>query len=364
MRLPFYDLDVLAVGDGERSGDAMAIRYSMNGGNWRVMVIDGGNQDAGDRLVELIRREYETDFVNDVLNTHPDSDHSSGLSRVLEQLKVGTLWMHKPWQHLPHILDAFDDNRITPNSAVKRAVEALRCAASVHDLAVKKGVPIYEPFAGANIGGFVALSPSRDRYLSLLPHFRSTPETSLPSPLMTGIGAPRRIAGSGGLAALGFAAAQAEFVAATPANEHAALGRKPTAAENESSVILLGVFGVESVLFTADAGAAGLSEAVLLAARHGISLKNLRLLQLPHHGSRNNLNPALLDLITARTAFVSASAKSPTHPRRAVTNAFQRRGTSVFATQGSSLHFRLNTPMRNGWSDVDAVPWHTTVEAA
>lgn len=362
MNQPWYELDVLAVGDGERSGDAIALRYSIDGRAWRVMVIDGGTQDTGEALVDLITTQYGTDLVNDVVNTHPDSDHSSGLSVVLDKLNVEKLWMHRPWNYVPDILAASDDGRLTHRSVTRRIEEALRCASKVHDLAVAKGIPVVEPFAGMNVGGFTVLSPTRDQYVRLLPHFRSTPETSLPLPLL-----------SSGIAAIGFekarrvggalAEALASFVMTSEARENAALGRKPTAAENESSVVLLGQFGLEKVLFTGDAGPTALTTSVMNAAGMGVSLKGLRLLQLPHHGSRNNLTPALLNQITASRAFVSVAAKSTTHPRRSVTNALQRRGTSVFATRGTNLYFQLNRLQRAGYEPVPTVPWFEAIEA-
>ena len=87
-----YEIDILAVGEGERSGDAIAIRC---GNMWgrpdeqSVIVIDGGTIDSGERLVHHIKTVYGTNNVLMVLSTHPDGDHSSGLTVVLEELKVG-----------------------------------------------------------------------------------------------------------------------------------------------------------------------------------------------------------------------------------------------------------------------------------
>ncbi len=352
--LPWYELDVLAVGDGERSGDAMAMRYSVDGGPWSVAVIDGGNQDTGQELVDLIRREYRTDFVNNVINTHPDSDHSSGLSVVLDQLRVGTLWMHKPWERAPTILDAFGDDRLTETSVSRRVREALCAAHAVYELAIERRVPVVEPFQGAVIDGLVVMSPTMKQYLELLPHFRSTPPAAVKSPL------PTTARGLAGLVA----EAVASWVPATPANENASLGRSATAAENESSVVLFGDFGGEKILLTGDAGQLALTTATTFAAQHSVALNDLRLLQVPHHGSRNNLSASVLNMISARTAFVSAAARSPTHPRRAVTNALQRRGTDVYATRGKGLRFQLNAPARAGWRPAAAVPWYDAIEAA
>jgi beta-lactamase superfamily II metal-dependent hydrolase len=348
----WYELDVLAVGQAGRSGDAIAMRYSLP---WfarpQVLIIDGGDKDAGARLVDHVRYYYGVSHADHVLNTHPDADHSSGLAVVLNGLTVGALWMHRPWDHAASIVGLFDDGRLTPNSVRCRVEEALAAARSVYDVALQKRIPVYEPFQGSMIGGLRVMSPTYLDYLTLLQHFRATPPAATPSPLR----------GSG---IAGLLDAALSWIPATPANENCLLGLNPTAAENETSVVLFGDFGGQRILLTGDAGPAALWRTVRYAHSLGISLQHLRLLQVPHHGSRNNLTADLLDHITARTAFVSVAPASPMHPRRSVTNALQRRGTQVFATQGRGLVFSLNAEVRPGWTAVEAVPFHPYIEAA
>lgn len=361
----WYEIDVLTVGQGERSGDAIAVRYALGGGRWSVMVVDGGDKDAGARLVKHIRTHYGTNTVNHVVNTHPDSDHCSGLSVVLEEMDVEQLWMHRPWVHAPRMMDAFDDARLTPGSVQRRTADAVRAAKTLHEIAVSKRVPVTEPYQGANIGGFTVMSPSMGDYLSLLPHFRCTPPAAIP------LGA--RLVGANALAGQPSGVRQAipsrvsnalASTAATPENEFARLGTKPTAAENESSVVLFADFDGQRVLLTGDAGPEALTAAADYAARLGVSLLDLRLLQIPHHGSRNNLTRSVLERISARTAFVSVAAGSRTHPRPSVTNALNRRGTTVYRTDGNGIRFQLNVGSRPGWdAPVATVPLYNAIEA-
>lgn len=361
----WYEIDVLTVGQGERSGDAIAIRYCIGGGQWSVMVVDGGDKDAGARLVRHIKTHYQTNTVNHVVNTHPDSDHCSGLSVVLDEMDVGRLWMHRPWVHAPRMMDAFDDARLTQGSVQRRTADAVRAAKTLHDIAVRKRVPVTEPYQGADIGGFRVMSPSMADYLALLPHFRCTP------PAAISLGA--RLVGVNALADQPSGLRQAiptrlpnalASTAATPENEFARLGTKPTAAENESSVVLFADFDGQRVLLTGDAGPEALTASADYAARLGISLLDLRLLQVPHHGSRNNLTRSVLDRISAETAFVSVSAGSTTHPRPSVTNALNRRGTTVYRTNVGGLRFQLNVGDRPGWGLPGAtVPLYSVIEA-
>lgn len=71
-----YEVDFFAVGEGERSGDAIALRYTIPGRAEPIVgVIDAGFLSNGNELVEHIPKYYGTDRVDFVLSTHPDGDH-------------------------------------------------------------------------------------------------------------------------------------------------------------------------------------------------------------------------------------------------------------------------------------------------
>ena len=56
-----WEVDFLNVGEGERSGDAIALRFAPDltraPEGQTVIVIDGGTQEAGQRLVEHILQQ-------------------------------------------------------------------------------------------------------------------------------------------------------------------------------------------------------------------------------------------------------------------------------------------------------------------
>src|SRR5690606_38940828 len=117
-----------------------------------------------------------------------------------------------------------------------------------------------------------------------------------------------------------------------------------TTAENNSSTILLLRVDGQSALFTADAGIPALTQAIELLQIAGFEFSNLNFIQVPHHGSRRNVGPSILDWILGprlpidsvlKVAFVSAPKNgAPKHPAKKVVNAFRRRGAPVHATQG------------------------------
>ena len=109
-----YEIDFLSVGTGEKSGDAIAFRIWRENYFW-VFVIDGGYTESGDALVKHINHYYGTNTVNLVILTHPDDDHARGTLRVVEQMKVDNLWMHRPWNY-PGLGRLFQNNRVTDAS--------------------------------------------------------------------------------------------------------------------------------------------------------------------------------------------------------------------------------------------------------
>ena len=101
------------------------------------------------------------------------------------------------------------------------------------------------------------------------------------------------------------------------------------------------------VLLTADVGPVGLDEAADFAAT--LRLNRPRFVQIPHHGSRHNVTPAVLDRwlgpkkaqgTRIGIAFCSIGANKPDYPRGQVKNAFIRRGYEVFANREQMIsHF-------------------------
>lgn len=348
------EVDFLAVGEGERSGDAIALRFGNLGGRreeQNVMIIDGGTVESGERLADHVRRYYNTDVVDYALLTHPDSDHASGFREAVERLHVRQIVMHKPWEHGDAIRRLFKNGRVSATGLERRFREALEASWDVAVLAEKRGIPIVEPFAGVQTsdGSLHVLGPSEVYYRSLLPDFRCTP-----APLIGGTPLFRQsVQAFGGIPRLVRESLTAESL--TDDGE--------TSAENNSSVVLLLQYDGRKILFSGDAGIPALQAAQAYAVSTGLSLNDLTLFQVPHHGSRRNLGPSILKKISAQTAVVSAGvAAGAKHPSKQVVNALLRRGTQVYATQGVNLVYRYAAPERHGYHDVAPVPFSEYVE--
>lgn len=96
-----YEIDYIRVGDGEKGGDAITFRYGdfSSPSTQNVVVIDGGTKESGKALVEHIKRHYGTTHVDLVIASHLHNDHISGLTEVLEQLTIGGIVAHCPWDY-------------------------------------------------------------------------------------------------------------------------------------------------------------------------------------------------------------------------------------------------------------------------
>lgn len=317
-----YEIDYLWVGEKSNTGDAIACRFTRpDTGGPAVVIIDGGFQETGVRLAEHVQSYYGTSTVDLVVCTHPDDDHIAGLSEVVEQLDVSRLLIHRPARYG---YDANDD------------VKAERVEELV-GLAQSRGVVIDDSFyAGASYfdGALQLAGPSEAYYQQLL----AEQQTIAASVLSRAAHAAPRVGASlirGVKSLLG-----------DPGETMTGDNGGTTPRNNSSLVLDLQVDG-KRVLFTGDAGAPALERAADQLDGTGRSAAAIDLFHVPHHGSRHNLTPELLDrLLGGWTeqprgyAIASVGKEADGHPRPEVANAIKRRGYPVCCTRGSSLWWR------------------------
>jgi hypothetical protein len=351
----FFEIDFLKV-ETKQSGDAIALRYRLNGVT-SIHVVDGGFQDTGDHVVEHIRMHYGSlSTVDRVVATHPDGDHLGGLRAVLEELGVKELWMLRPWIYAQEIIHRF--RNVTSLDYLVRALkEAYPNVLALEEIANRKGIPIKEPLQGSVIGAFRVLAPTKSRYLDLIVDSNKTPdakEGAAKSTLLSTLEATIRKA----------AGAVVSFVRAAWGEE--VFSSEDISVENKMSVIQYALLSDKRILLTADAGVESFSEAALYAPLAGLTLPGIDHFQVPHHGSRRNVSTEMLDQwVGAKLASQAAqgqerfdaiisSAKADTdHPRKSVIRALIHRGGKVVATEGRDILARKNAPSRDGWSAVE-----------
>ena len=362
-----YEVDFVGVGQESKSGDAIVLRWgNLEGGRGeqRVVVIDGGFKESGQSVVDHVKEHCRTDVVDLVVSTHADQDHVNGLHVVLDQLGVRQLWIHKPWEHNRGLAEQLADGRLTDRSVARQLQESLNSACDLVGKAEALGIRVVEPFAGLSLyneGEFRILGPTMQYYESLIPDFDGMPATSrTQANLLLEVMAVLEKAGR----------TMRRFLSRWGVDTLDDEDR--TSAKNNSSVISGLVVEGRLLLFTGDAGitaltyAAGVIEASLTGAA-------LRLFQIPHHGSRRNLGPTILDrLVGAPVAMgqardllaVASTAKKgePKHPRKAVMNALTHRGVRAFATRGTTMLFAYRGRPRAGWGSIEPEVYHWDYE--
>nr|WP_295075133.1 competence protein ComEC [uncultured Roseateles sp.] len=346
----FVEIDFLAV-ETAKSGDAIAVRYSVNGAT-TVHVVDGGFLDTGDKLVEHLKTQYQTTHVDHVVLTHTDQDHVNGLRKVLEQCTVGRLWMNRPWLYADELIHRFE----TYNSvdALRRRLRTVyAAAASLEELAVARGVPISTPLQGASIGSFTVMAPSKARYLDLVVESDKTP-AAVDEDKAFGLGSLFTKA----------IKSVANLVKAVWAHEYFPV--EGTSSENEMSVVQYANICDRRILLTGDTGREGLAEAAAYAPYVGLQLPGLWMFQVPHHGGRHNVNTEVLDtwlggrLANPATthsfnALCSSAKADEHHPKNSVIRAIHHRGGHFAATEGKNLC--LAQGISRGWTPVPQWPY-------
>jgi len=294
------EIDMLRVSNG----DAFVIRCvnPVTLAEW-VAVIDGGETDAdGEEVVKHVRNYTRKKEVDDLICTHPDADHIGGLSAVVRNVVVRRAWVHDPGQHV-NFLNLTRRLLAQPRSrAAQKIYRSMEQCASFLALLDRRGVPRYEPFAGAWAGCLEILGPTRDYYRALLQHF-----DDLKGVFVEDDRAERYD--------------EAVENRLAEANPDSVIDEdNETSAENNSSVICRLTYGEDTYLFTGDAGVTALQLAI-----DTYKVANIRWLDAPHHGSKHNICSSLLDILMPRLAYFSARGTRK-HPSRAVINALKRRG--------------------------------------
>jgi beta-lactamase superfamily II metal-dependent hydrolase len=358
-----YEIDFLPVGDKSKGGDAIALRYGDLFGSrddQTVMIVDGGYTDDGEALVNHIGKYYKTDRVDFVVSTHPDQDHILGLKVVLENIKVGTLLMHRPWLHSRSVSEA-RATAFKSSGFVERVAKSLDQASELESIATRKGVKIVEPFYGveATDKTFRILGPTKAYYEQLI-----TAEVQAPPE-----------AGQAAIdpwVALEKLAKRAAESKAESLNIETLRDDGVTTPTNNSSAICLLTVDDRQMLLTGDAGIPALQQAMEILETEGFQPGDFKFVQVPHHGSRRNVGPSILDRMlgpkgqTARhsVAYASVPPKNPEHifPAKKVTNAFHRRGYNVHLTQGVTKWHHHDAPARDNYSISTPVPFHEVVE--
>jgi beta-lactamase superfamily II metal-dependent hydrolase len=378
------EVDMLSLGDA----DCILVTHWTNNGPGRVLIDGGCASDAG-TVLEFLRSRNATALYS-VVCTHPHNDHASGLIKLVKDKSICfcTAWMHDLTKHAS--TDALR-RAVSANSSeaqgVKEVLETTKELASAfasHTFYGRSITP-QEPFAGQTISNFPSLTvlgPTQIFYKNALEEFikEELPSHTFLSALLAatpaaGLNVP--VPTSGWRSALSgppFPMSTLSSLIGSPAIpppptsttfapdmssllsgllKNSSVEKSPkTQPFNNTSVILGMQYMGQKLLFTADAGA----ETLDAVPPHW---KNLKWMQVPHHGSEGNLSQTNIERFCPEYAYISACGDT-SHPNSAIVNGFIKVRTAVFSTHKGNpghLWFHLgNVPQRIGCGYSAAIP--------
>ena len=347
-----YEIDYFPVWLESHWWDAIMIQYGENfdsRDDYKVVIIDCWNKDAAEAMIAHLDSHFWTTKVDLLIATHLHSDHINGFPTLIESLEIWKIVMHQPWNYSNEI-KKMSTATIWVKKLETKIEKSLAWLATISELAEKEGIEIFEPFAWELVIEHMWLVwPSEDYYTSLLPSFWNIPVTPKDS-----IDAQIQKAYQWTTIQKSLLPESIDMLTETLSDNY-----EDTTPENNSSMIIyFQPTEDKKFLFTWDAWKDAINNALDSYSKY---IENIDFLDVPHHGSKRNLGPTILDKLNPKTAFISCPAKwEPKHPSWKVVNALIRRWADVHVIRwGRKLHH--NTWWR-WWESSSPEPFHDLVE--
>lgn len=320
------EIDMLNVGNA----DAILVTQYHPAGAISRALIDGGYAHNYPTVRDFLNNLGVT-RLDHVVASHLHEDHAGGLVELVQrgEFQIGTLWAHDPSAHANvSVMRANLQKLVTLNAVrAEKVQKSLDTIDNLLAVARKRGLHVQEPFSGDSIGPLQVLGPSREFYEQMLQGFERFDQ---------------------------LATLEASTITMAKADEEEddLLEAPVSSPENNSSTILAASWNNRRLLLTADAGVQAFDD---MLTRW--SIQDLLWMQIPHHGSRRNINRRLIAKFRPETAFVSAEG-SKKHPRRAVVEAFKEHRATVYSTHhiapgGHKLYRQGHLPARPTYGPAD-----------
>jgi hypothetical protein len=336
-------LDVLPA----RHGDCLWLEYGEADRPCRIL-IDGGPGFAYAVLRERIARlAPEQRYFDLVVVTHIDGDHIEGVIKMLRDRALG-LSVHAIWFNgSPQIATIPVEGAMLAYGGVQGEY----LGKLIRELKIPWNVPFggKAATAGATVelpcsARVVLLSPMLDQLVRL----RRSWDAELAK---AGVAPDATEAEMARLAAIirlrppqafaGPSVPDVDALAAQPFEADSAIA-------NGSSIALLFEFGGKRLLLLGDAFSDVIAAQLdMLLANTGEKLLHADLVKLPHHGSRANLGPSLMEKLMCERWVISSDGKYFNHPdAEAIARVIR------YSRARATLMFNYRTAWTAPWSDV------------
>lgn len=333
-----FQLSMLRVGEESQNGDCICLRWGFNldsdNPDQFVMIVDCGFASNASALSRQIKAIIKTDHINALIITHPHADHIGAMPRFLNDFKIDELIVRQPWQHqdLHDIFKPDLDAKTLERLGLKQLYDLVENANRIPTLKVVEWH-----------GGDVQIR--KNVTIHVLGAKRTTYDDCI------------RELNSG-----------RSHIRALTESEESRLTKFPDddgdvdPVNNSSYILAFSFEGLKRVsgickkwiLLTSDAGPRALRMAIDAMDKERLDYQELRFLQLPHHGSINNLREDILDSLIgdpsdamdrpAGPGYAAASVSKQSdnmHPHSVVCNALEARNMKVSSTKNGTYTYNL-----------------------
>jgi beta-lactamase superfamily II metal-dependent hydrolase len=304
------------------NADSIFVRHYAPEGKTVILIDGGAKQDAP--IVRSFLASLGESHLHHVVCSHPHLDHGGGL---IDLVKDRTVSIDKGWIHAGDLLlDRVNTSRYSAcTHLLRRAQASKETQRELIAAFVGRSIPIYEPFAFNWIGPLQIASPTLDFYNAQLERVRRDDVIEMLNERY------KRRDNRAMIESVFGKELETPLV-----EETEDLGGEPTSPANEVSTVLYLPFTQpdgtrKRFLLTADAGTEALAQLAQASVQANHLLYQLDWMQLPHHGSRRNLNIDLVNYFRPRSAFVSA-AGTKKHPSVKLVNAVKGASGTVYST--------------------------------
>lgn len=307
-----------------------------------VFFVDGGNTGCGASVIEHYEKWikpwlYQNRKVGFV-NSHPHADHINGLLEIIDKLgnELSFGIFNDPvecitTEHKEKIHKAYLNNE---DPDITHLYNSFQQIDQLISLCAKYNITRYRALAGTDFlgnGSFLILSPTQDYYANLVQHFSDidflkTKDFSLKSSKEVN-------------------ELEEDLKPCAIVDEE----NEATPENLSSTVIQLTDSSGKKYILTSDAGV----DSFDYMEGETFKADNIQVVQLPHHGSRRNINTNWLSKFSPSYFIVSAIGNQK-HPRKAVINCIKRniKNCNVYSTHTNKGCLSITTnntifPVRN-----------------
>lgn len=315
-----YEYELLKVGDA----DAIIIRHYI-GEEQFLVLIDAGNACDSITIKEHIEKYYDTRYIDLAICTHPDSDHKDGFFDLLldEDLIFGDFWLTDPAQYI----DEEDLKRYRNHDNAVKAVRRIwnkstDDSLNLVEIALDKCVgTVYNVADGIKHSKLplTIVGPTENYYKEVVKQ------------MVADYGIQTYTESSRFLY-------DDHFQIDDDAIKSVIDTEEDPSPYNASSLIILYEPGDgKKLLFTGDANTTSLQ---MMLDRYGW-IRNVDLLKVPHHGSKRNLNTAIIEDLSPKKSYISAAGNSK-HPSGRLVYWLAKKG-DVYSTHVSNNYIHCKS---------------------